>query len=81
MAFSGGCPCGSVTSVEYAYFLDATNGTATSGSGWVGSSAWNMMFANLWPFGGGAFTVSAGIRVTCTSPAGDTVRCLSLIHI
>ncbi len=79
MSVSGSCQCGAtLTSIEYAYFLDATNNDFSTGSGWVGSSSWNAggtLFANLWPFGGGSFTVTAGVRVTCTGPAGVTTRC------
>lgn len=77
MTFAGNCPCGSVSSIEYAYYLDATSNDASTGSGWVGTSAWNAggLFASLWPGGGGTFTVYAGVRVTCTGPAGTTVRC------
>lgn len=73
----GTCPCGGVTSIQYAYYLDATTNDASTGSGWVASSAWNVggFFANLWPNTGGTFRVYAGVRVTCTGTAGVAVRC------
>ena len=77
MSVAGTCPCGSVSSIEYSYYLDADSNDASTGSGWVGSSAWNAggIFQALWPGGGGTFTVTAGVRVTCTGPAGATIRC------
>ncbi len=39
MTVAGTCPCGSVSSIEYAYFLTATSNNATTGSGWVPARA------------------------------------------
>ncbi len=70
----GSCPCGGTASIEYAFHLTAPLGPASSGP-WSASNSYSLSFVNLWPGGGGSFTVSAGVRITCNSPSGTTVRC------
>ena len=53
----------------------ATPVTTASSGGWSTTNTYRLFFANLWGPAGGSFTVSAGVRVTCTGPSGTTVRC------
>jgi hypothetical protein len=69
----GSCGCDGVASIEYAFHLSAPLNTATSGP-WSPSNSFSLL-GNFWPNGGGSFTVSAGVRITCTGPSGTTVRC------
>ena len=73
-AVPGSCGCGGAPSIEYAFHLIAPLATATSGA-WSTTNSYSLSFANLWPAAGGPFTVSAGVRITCTGPSGTTVRC------
>lgn len=70
---TGDCPCGTRTSVEYSYAVDAPNGQLQT-SGWVTGSSQEAL-ADLFPLFGGSATVYVGVRVTCSSPAGTAVRC------
>jgi hypothetical protein len=71
---AGSCGCGATASVQYAFRLAAPLNTASSGA-WSATNTYSLSFANLWPAAGGPFTVSAGVRVTCTGPSGTTIRC------
>ena len=73
-AVPGTCPCGASASIQYAFHLVAPLNTAGSG-GWSATNSYSLSFANLWPSGGGPFTVSAGVRITCSGPSGTTIRC------
>jgi hypothetical protein len=73
-AVAGTCGCGATASVEYAFRLAAPVNTASSGA-WSATSSYSLSFVNLWPGAGGSFTVSAGVRITCTGPSGTTIRC------
>ena len=73
-AVPGVCRCGGTPSIQYAFHLVAPLATATSGP-WSATNSYSLSFANLWPAAGGPFTVSAGVRITCNSPSGTTVRC------
>ena len=73
-AIPGSCGCGATASIQYAFHLAAPLNAANSGP-WSPSSSYSLAFANLWPSAGGSFTVSAGVRITCTGPSGTTVRC------
>ncbi len=73
-AVPGSCPCGAAASIQYALHLITPLATATSG-GWSATNSASLMFRNLWPPAGGPFTVSAGVRITCTGPSGTTIRC------
>ena len=70
----GSCPCGAAASIQYAFHLVTPLSIASSGA-WSATNSASLSFANLWPAAGGPFTVSAGVRITCTGPSGTTIRC------
>jgi hypothetical protein len=70
----GSCQCACAATFDYAFHLTTPITTGSTGP-WSPSNTASASFANLWPAGGGAFTVSAGLRVTCTGPSGTTVTC------
>jgi hypothetical protein len=71
---AGACPCGGTRTVEYAYYYLTGTGT-TSATGWITGSSVTAGPVALWGTGGGTVTISVGVRLTCPSPSGTTIRC------
>ncbi len=71
---AGTCPCGGAATIEYAYYLLSNTGV-TATSGWTPLSMADTLDQVIWPLSGGSVTVSVGVRVTCASPSGTTIRC------
>jgi hypothetical protein len=69
----GTCPCGGAAAIAYSYFFQAPAGTTNTG--WITANVTTVPGALFPPSGTSSVTVSVGIRATCNSPSGTTIRC------